>query len=176
MPPCSKPAALSKAYYVFSSRAVEVDHHYWLLLKSDTETTHIHTTKQKGKLSSYALSAFIRAPSVSFLPAGESKKSSKMADEKPDIKNEPITIKVKTATGEETVFKVKRSTKFSKIFEAYSKKTGQNIQSLRFAYNGDRVDEVRHPIIVGSTDDVATGRGHTAIAFFPFILAEQHPW
>jgi Ubiquitin-2 like Rad60 SUMO-like len=70
-----------------------------------------------------------------------------MADEKPDIKNEPITLKVKNATGEETVFKVKRSTKFGKIMDAYANKTGQPVNSLRFTFDGERLELVSLGII-----------------------------
>jgi hypothetical protein len=41
-----------------------------------------------------------------------------MADEP----NEPITIKVKDATGDEMQFKVKKNTRMEKIFEAYAGK------------------------------------------------------
>lgn len=65
-----------------------------------------------------------------------------MADEKPDVKNEPITLKVKDGAGLETIFKVKRTTKFGKIFDAYANKTGQQAAGLRFLFDGNTLDKV----------------------------------
>ena len=41
-----------------------------------------------------------------------------------DSGNEPITIRVKDQTGEETMFKIKKSTKMSKVFNAYAQRKG----------------------------------------------------
>lgn len=50
-----------------------------------------------------------------------------------------ITLKVKDAGGQETIFKVKRSTKMKKVFDAYAARKGINVQSLRFMLDGERV-------------------------------------
>eukprot|EP00948_MAST-09A_sp_MAST-9A-sp1_P003915 g3915.t1 len=54
--------------------------------------------------------------------------------------NDSLTIKLKNVNGEETFFKVKKTTKMSKIADAYCRKKGLNVQSLRFLLDGDRVD------------------------------------
>jgi small ubiquitin-related modifier len=43
-------------------------------------------------------------------------------------------------SGEETFFKIKRSTKLAKVFESYSIKKGVQSSSLRFMLDGERVD------------------------------------
>jgi len=52
---------------------------------------------------------------------------------------EALTIRVKDQAGEEMAFKIKKSTKMSKIFEAYAGRKGINQQSLRFSVDGSRI-------------------------------------
>jgi len=59
--------------------------------------------------------------------------------------NEPITIRVKDQTGEETYFKIKRTTKMSKVFETYAQRKGVQATSLRFLLDGDRVQGNQTP-------------------------------
>eukprot|EP00947_MAST-08B_sp_MAST-8B-sp1_P001632 g1632.t1 len=51
-----------------------------------------------------------------------------------------ITIRVKASTGEETFFKVKKTTKMSKIFGAYANRQGVQLNSLKFMLDGERVN------------------------------------
>ena len=62
-----------------------------------------------------------------------------------EAKPETITIRVKDQTGDETYFKVKKTTKMSKIFSAYAQRKGVPINSLRFLVDGDRVDANETP-------------------------------
>ena len=51
-----------------------------------------------------------------------------------------INIRIRLVqTGEETFFKVKRTTKLDKVFNAYSQRKGVAISSLRFLFNAQRV-------------------------------------
>ena len=50
-----------------------------------------------------------------------------------------ITIRIKDQAGEETFFKVKRTTKMSKVFGAYSTRKGLQQSALRFLLDGERV-------------------------------------
>lgn len=59
-------------------------------------------------------------------------------DVKPD--DIAITVKVKEGSGDEIAFKVKRSTKMSKIMEAYANRRGIELSSLRFMFDGNRVN------------------------------------
>ncbi|KAG6812587.1 hypothetical protein H0H92_002056 [Tricholoma furcatifolium] len=55
--------------------------------------------------------------------------------------NAPINIKVVSSTGEEVFFKIKRSTKLSKLQGAYANKVGKDVNSIRFLYDGSRISE-----------------------------------
>ena len=52
---------------------------------------------------------------------------------------ETITIKVRDQTGDEMFFKVKKTTKMSKIFDAYAQRRGIATSSIRFALDGQRI-------------------------------------
>lgn len=54
--------------------------------------------------------------------------------------SEAITIKVKEPSGEDIAFKVKKSTKLSKIMEAYATRKGVALNQLRFMVDGKRVN------------------------------------
>mmetsp|Transcript_22577 Transcript_22577/g.34814 ORF Transcript_22577/g.34814 Transcript_22577/m.34814 type:complete len:93 (+) Transcript_22577:140-418(+) len=54
--------------------------------------------------------------------------------------NEPITIRVRDQTGEETFFKIKKTTKMSKVFETYAQRKGVQSSSLRFLLDGERIE------------------------------------
>ncbi|KAL5511958.1 SMT3 [Sanghuangporus vaninii] len=55
--------------------------------------------------------------------------------------NTPINIKVLSAQGEEVFFKIKRSTKLSKLQTAYAHKIGKEVNTIRFLYDGERINE-----------------------------------
>ncbi|KDQ09582.1 hypothetical protein BOTBODRAFT_164723 [Botryobasidium botryosum FD-172 SS1] len=48
---------------------------------------------------------------------------------------------VTTQTNEEVFFKIKRSTKLSKPQGAYATNVGKDVSSIRFLYNGERINE-----------------------------------
>ncbi|KAJ6489179.1 ubiquitin-related domain-containing protein [Mycena polygramma] len=52
-----------------------------------------------------------------------------------------INIKVVSSTGEEVFFKIKRSTKLSKLQGAYASKVGKDVSSIRFLYDGARIND-----------------------------------
>jgi len=66
-----------------------------------------------------------------------------MSETKPETKpeggGEPITIRVRDQTGEETFFKIKKTTKMSKVFNTYAQRKGVQVNSLRFLLDGDRI-------------------------------------
>ncbi|SJL15820.1 related to ubiquitin-like protein modifier [Armillaria ostoyae] len=55
--------------------------------------------------------------------------------------NAPINVKVVTSSGEEVFFKIKRSTKLSKLQGAYASKVGKDVATIRFLYDGNRIQE-----------------------------------
>jgi len=59
--------------------------------------------------------------------------------------SEPITIRVRDQTGEETFFKIKKSTKMQKVFDTYAQRKGVQATSLRFLLDGERIDPHNTP-------------------------------
>ncbi|KAL0223667.1 hypothetical protein P9112_003057 [Eukaryota sp. TZLM1-RC] len=56
-----------------------------------------------------------------------------------EAEEEYVKIKVRSSDGKETVFRIKRSTPLRKLIDTYCRRTGLSDQSLRFLYDGDRV-------------------------------------
>ena len=63
-----------------------------------------------------------------------------------------ITIRIKDQTGEETFFKVKRTTKMAKVFEAYASREGVRANALRFLRDGVIVNPDRTSADLGLED------------------------
>jgi small ubiquitin-related modifier len=70
--------------------------------------------------------------------------------------NNTITVRVKDQTGEETFFKVKKTTKMSKVFSAYAQRKGVSSQSMRFLLDGERigVDETPKSLELEDQDQI----------------------
>lgn len=64
-----------------------------------------------------------------------------------------LTIRVKDQTGDEMMFKVKKATKMSKIFEAYASRRGISAASLRFMLDGERIQEEHTPKMLELEDN-----------------------
>mmetsp|Transcript_22093 Transcript_22093/g.45995 ORF Transcript_22093/g.45995 Transcript_22093/m.45995 type:complete len:93 (+) Transcript_22093:21-299(+) len=58
---------------------------------------------------------------------------------------EAITIRVKDQGGEETFFKIKKTTKMEKVFSTYASRRGVDVGSLRFLLDGERIDATETP-------------------------------
>ncbi len=56
-----------------------------------------------------------------------------------------ISLKVKDQTGGEVVFRVKATTKFSKIMEAFCQKKSWASNQVRFLFDGQRVNADQTP-------------------------------
>ncbi|KAG7352665.1 ubiquitin-2/rad60 SUMO-like protein [Nitzschia inconspicua] len=56
-----------------------------------------------------------------------------------DEGNETITIRIRDQTGEETFFKIKKTTKMQKVFETYASRKGIQSSSIRFMLDGERI-------------------------------------
>ena len=65
----------------------------------------------------------------------------------------PFTIRIKDQNGEETMFKVKRTTKLEKVFNAYAWRKGVHVNELRFFLDGQPVNFDDTPEIVELEDD-----------------------
>lgn len=56
-----------------------------------------------------------------------------------------ISFFIHWQTGEETFFKIKKSTKMQKVFETYAQRKGVQVGSLRFMLDGERIDPQQTP-------------------------------
>jgi small ubiquitin-related modifier len=76
-------------------------------------------------------------------PAAESTTAAD-ATPKAEVKK-TITLTVADQTGAKTYFKVRDNTRFEKIFNAYSKRKGIERTSMRFTYEGERLQDTDTP-------------------------------
>mmetsp|Transcript_20334 Transcript_20334/g.49844 ORF Transcript_20334/g.49844 Transcript_20334/m.49844 type:complete len:94 (+) Transcript_20334:102-383(+) len=71
-----------------------------------------------------------------------------MADDtketKPDT-GDQLNIKVRDPEGNEVQFKIKRTTKFNKLIEAYCQKMGAESNAYRFLFDGNRIQGEQTP-------------------------------
>ncbi|CCH43773.1 hypothetical protein BN7_3327 [Wickerhamomyces ciferrii] len=64
---------------------------------------------------------------------------------KPDVKSEThINLKVSDGTNE-IFFKIKRATPLKRLMEAFAKRQGKSLNSIRFLFEGQRVKEDATP-------------------------------
>ena len=77
-------------------------------------------------------------------------------DKKPEKKEGgegSLNIRIRDQTGEETFFKVKKTTKLDKVFNAYATRKDVCATSLRFFFDGAAVSGVQTPADIGMEDD-----------------------
>ncbi|KIM63112.1 hypothetical protein SCLCIDRAFT_1214405 [Scleroderma citrinum Foug A] len=67
--------------------------------------------------------------------------------------NAPINVKVVSSSGDEVFFKIKRNTKLSKLQGAYANKVGKDVASIRFLYDGNRINEDDTPSSLDMEDN-----------------------
>ncbi|KAK2078376.1 hypothetical protein QBZ16_003216 [Prototheca wickerhamii] len=70
-----------------------------------------------------------------------------------------LSIKVKDQLGGEVVFKVKKTTKFEKILNAFCQKKAVDISQVRFVFDGTRINPSMTP------EDMDMEDGDTVDAF-----------
>ncbi len=77
----------------------------------------------------------------------DEEKTESVVKDEPENESKPgtITIRVKEQGGEETYFKVKKSTKMGKVFEAFANRKGVQKTALRFLLDGERIGEGQSP-------------------------------
>ncbi|EGR34351.1 ubiquitin-like protein smt3, putative [Ichthyophthirius multifiliis] len=70
-----------------------------------------------------------------------------MADNnnQPQANNEYLNLKVKSQDGEEIFFKIKRTTQFKKLMDAYCQRVQVNLNNVRFLFDGDKILESQTP-------------------------------
>ena len=62
-----------------------------------------------------------------------------------EVSTEHITLKVKSQDGNELFFKIKRATQLKKLMEAYCSRNGVNPTTVRFLFDGQRIQETNTP-------------------------------
>ena len=82
-------------------------------------------------------------------PAGDGSNSNNAPDVKPDVKPEVkqethINLKVSDGSSE-IFFKIKRTTPLRRLMEAFAKRQGKEMDSLRFLYDGIRIQADQTP-------------------------------
>ncbi|KAF5319482.1 hypothetical protein D9619_008759 [Psilocybe cf. subviscida] len=103
--------------------------------------------KEKDSLSN----AFTRLNTMS---DEEQQQHTQDPEPKLEDSNTTINIKVVSAAGEEVFFKIKRSTKLSKLQGAYASKVGKDVNSIRFLYDGTRINDDDTPATLDMEDNV----------------------
>jgi len=64
-----------------------------------------------------------------------------------------LSLKVKSQDGNEVYFKVKKTTSFSKVMNAYCKKVGADPEQVRFLFDGQRLRQDQTPQDLGMEDE-----------------------
>jgi len=72
---------------------------------------------------------------------------------KDDKSAEHLNIKVKSQDGNEIYFKVKKTTQFRKVIQAYCKKVGSEPDSVRFLFDGQRIRPDQTPAELNMEDE-----------------------
>ena len=68
-----------------------------------------------------------------------------MSDGEEEKQVQTITIQLKMTGEEPMFFKVKKETKFQKIFEAYASRKGTSVDALRFMFDGEKLNAAETP-------------------------------
>ncbi|CAB9514595.1 Small ubiquitin-related modifier [Seminavis robusta] len=64
----------------------------------------------------------------------------------PPSQNNPVTLRVRDQTGEETFFKIRKNTRMYKVFETYADRKGVWVNDLRFLLDGARIEAWHTPM------------------------------
>jgi Ubiquitin-2 like Rad60 SUMO-like len=72
---------------------------------------------------------------------------------KEEVGKEPITLRVRDHTGEDTFFKIRRGQKLEKVFQAYADRRGVDVKSFSFSLDGERLVGSSTPLM-NSMDDL----------------------
>lgn len=70
----------------------------------------------------------------------------------PKKEDEQLTIRLVDQNKEEIQFKVKKTTKLSKVFEAYATRKGVDRRSIRFQFDGENVSNEDTPKLLEMED------------------------
>ncbi|CAK5277940.1 unnamed protein product [Mycena citricolor] len=148
----------NKKSRVLSSLVYSISDNEWLLRLLFVECDDV---SQIADPPSFLLFHFVLAPSSITRNRFSHLQHTEMAEEDQqgtqEVKSEDaqstINIKVVSSTGEEVFFKIKRSTKLSKLQGAYANKVGKDVGSIRFLYDGSRISDDDTPATLDMEDN-----------------------
>ena len=66
---------------------------------------------------------------------------------------EPVTLKVKAQDGSEIFFKIRPSTQLKKLMDSYCQRQGVDPKTVRFLFEGTRINETATPRELGMQND-----------------------
>ncbi|KAK6588645.1 hypothetical protein RS030_3416 [Cryptosporidium xiaoi] len=77
----------------------------------------------------------------------EGRNENQVTEQKPVIdqqegapdENQYVTVKVRSPDGEQVLYRIKKKTKLQKLMNSYCQRTGQNENSIRFLFEGERL-------------------------------------
>lgn len=67
--------------------------------------------------------------------------------------SEPITLKVKAQDGSEIFFKIRPATQLKKLMDSYCQRQGVDPKTVRFLFEGTRINETSTPRELGMQND-----------------------
>jgi len=70
-----------------------------------------------------------------------------------EASSEPITLKVKAQDGSEIFFKIRPSTQLKKLMDSYCQRQGVDPKTVRFLFEGTRINETSTPRELGMQND-----------------------
>ncbi|KAH8583417.1 ubiquitin family [Cryptosporidium sp. chipmunk genotype I] len=80
--------------------------------------------------------------------AGEGSNDGQQIEQKPVIDqgsgvasddSQYVTVKVRSPDGEQVLYRIKKKTRLQKLMNSFCQRTGQNEQSIRFLFEGERL-------------------------------------
>ncbi|KAK9456908.1 ubiquitin-related domain-containing protein [Dipodascopsis uninucleata] len=83
--------------------------------------------------------------------ASEESPSGNVPQVKPEGSSEHLNIKV-TDNNNEVFFRIRKSTHLKKLMDTFCERQGKARSSLRFLYDGERVQETDTPDVLGMQD------------------------
>ncbi|TRY50119.1 Rad60/SUMO-like domain containing protein [Cryptosporidium tyzzeri] len=84
----------------------------------------------------------------SSMGAGEGNNDGHQIEQKPVIDqgtggapddSQYVTVKVRSPDGEQVLYRIKKKTRLQKLMNSFCQRTGQNEQSIRFLFEGERL-------------------------------------
>jgi len=123
------------------------------------------------KNGDFTFSILVERPTPEISEESTTTKTQKKGKTAADELTTTLTIRVKDQSGDETFFKMKKTTKMSKVFTAYAQRKGVAMTSLCFLLDGDVMDPDGTPTSLDLEDQVQSESSQ--IPFFSSSIIAQ---